>query len=164
MNRDCLGDLVCLHAHQLPSSLLYISQYNPIAFTCGKIKNTSPLHPTTPCNNCSLLLRPSQLFSVYIYVAQKRPCNIEKLGIHGPRPGDGEQYDARAQRGIYYYYMTHFSSLAEPDVPHTLLEGILQSELPSDIFAANISGNDTSPSLVDSMHNLLAMQLEVNAC
>ena len=59
--------------------------------------------------------------------------------------------------------MTNFfpSSLAEPDVPHTLLEDILQSELPSDIFAANVSGNDTSPNLVDSIHNLLATQLEV---
>ena len=53
------------------------------------------------------------------------------------------------------------TSLAEPDVPHTLLEEILQSELPSDIFASNVSGNDTSPNLVDSMHILLATQLEV---
>ena len=53
------------------------------------------------------------------------------------------------------------SLTAEPDVPHMLLEDILQSELPSDIFAANVSGNDTSQDLVDSLHNLLAMQLEV---
>ena len=46
-------------------------------------------------------------------------------------------------------------------MPHTLLEDILQSELPSDIFAANVSGNDTSPNLADSIHNLLATQLEV---
>ena len=46
-------------------------------------------------------------------------------------------------------------------MPHTLLEDILQSELPSDIFAANVSGNDTSPNLADSIHNLLEIQLEV---
>ena len=53
------------------------------------------------------------------------------------------------------------SHVAEPDVPHQLLEDILQSELPADVFAANVSGNDTSPDLVDSIHTLLATQLEV---
>ena len=116
MNRDCLGDLVCLHAHQLPSSLLYISQYNPIAFTCGK--KTIPVLKKL----CCVITIPACLNDV----------------------------------NITFFY------IAEPDVPHTLLEDILQSELPTDIFAANVSGNDTSPNLVDSMHNLLAAQLGVS--
>ena len=33
---DCLGDLICLYSHQLPSGLLYISRTNGMAFTCGK--------------------------------------------------------------------------------------------------------------------------------
>jgi leucine-rich repeat/fibronectin type-III domain-containing protein 5 len=32
---DCVGELVCLYGHQLPSQLHYLSPYHPIAFTCA---------------------------------------------------------------------------------------------------------------------------------
>ena len=35
LDRDCQGELVCLYAHTLPSSLLYISPSHPDAYTCG---------------------------------------------------------------------------------------------------------------------------------
>ena len=51
---------------------------------------------------------------------------------------------------------------AEPSVPHTLLEDILQSELPADIYVANVSGLDPTPSLQSSLHDLLSQQLQVH--
>ena len=51
---------------------------------------------------------------------------------------------------------------ADRSVPPTLLEDILQTELPVDIFSANVSGLQDESNLVSSLHNLLATQLDVS--
>ena len=52
---------------------------------------------------------------------------------------------------------------AEASVPPLLLEAILQSELPLDISVANVSTISESAELHMSMHDYLAVQLEVTA-
>ena len=51
---------------------------------------------------------------------------------------------------------------ADQSVPPILLEAILQEELPTDIYSVNISGLDNSIDLQNMMHDLLALQLQVN--
>ena len=53
------------------------------------------------------------------------------------------------------------SSIADPELPPILLETILQSEIPADIFGANVSGLANTPDLLTALHDLLATQLEV---
>ncbi|XP_064394939.1 leucine-rich repeat-containing protein 24-like [Halichondria panicea] len=85
LDSDCVGELVCLFSHQLPSSLSYISQSDPLAFTC-----------------------------------------------------------------------------ADPSVPPTLFETILQTELPVDIYASNVSGLQSESDLQSTMQRLIATQLDVS--
>ena len=58
-------------------------------------------------------------------------------------------------------FVAMHTHIAEPSVPHTLLENILQSELPADIYVANVSGLDPTPTLQSSLHDLLSQQLQV---
>ncbi len=51
---------------------------------------------------------------------------------------------------------------AESSLPPALLEGILQSELPYDIYSANVSGGADTQTLYSTIHDLLATHLEVH--
>lgn len=58
----CIGDLVCLYAHKLPSDLLYISPAHPQALTCSKprpipVLDSAQFYPVPHCRTSNTASR-----------------------------------------------------------------------------------------------------------